>query len=62
MSEQVLAYEQYVDAMIVEAKRVQGENYVGDEWYRDVCSWENYYEDGISPEDAVIEDMGYWDA
>lgn len=59
---QEMTYDQYVDALVVAAKRIQGENYVGDEWYLDVCSWENYYENGTSPEDAVVDDMSYWDS
>ena len=53
-------FEQFCEEMIAYAKEVQGENYAGDDFYRQDC-WKSHFEDGDSPEDAVISDMGYWE-
>lgn len=53
-------FEQYQQAMIIYAKSVQGDNYPGDEYYTQDC-WRDHFDDGDSPEDAVISDMGYWE-
>ena len=54
------SFAQFQDEMIEAAKRIQGDNYPGDEYYRQIC-WRDYYDDGNTPEQAVIEDMGYWE-
>ena len=56
-----IEYWLYVSAMIEAAKRIQGDGYVGDQWYRETCSWELSMEEGDTPEEAVLNDMSYWD-
>jgi hypothetical protein len=56
----ILDFEQYKQALMLYAKEVQGENYPGDAYYNQDC-WESYFEDEVSPEDAVESDMSYWD-
>lgn len=51
---------EYTKALQAVAKEIQGDNYAGDEYY-DQEYWDNYFEDKTSPEDAVREDMSYWD-
>jgi len=53
-------FEQYQAELIRAAKRIQGEDFVGDEYYRDPC-WREYFSEGQSPRDAVLEDMSYWE-
>jgi hypothetical protein len=61
MSETTFA--QYEDALCDAAKEIQGENYAGDDYYRQGESgpWHDNWQDGMRPEDAVWDDMGYWD-
>ena len=49
-----MTFEEYQDKMIAHAKELQGDNYTGDDW-RDP------FDDGISPETAVDDDMSAWD-
>jgi hypothetical protein len=60
MEEQTMTFEQFQQGMIAYAKEVQGDGYPGDDYYLDPC-WKEYWEDGDSPSDAVILDMGYWE-
>lgn len=46
--------------MIAYAKSVQGDNYVGDAYYTQSC-WLDAFQDGCTAEEAVIDDMGYWE-
>lgn len=54
-----ITFEQYQDEMVAYAKEVQGDNYAGDDYYRQNC-WKEFWQKR-SPQDAVIEDMGYWE-
>jgi hypothetical protein len=51
---------EFQDAMIAYAKKIQGDNYPGDDYYRQGC-WQDYFADGETAEDAVVGDMGYWE-
>lgn len=59
----VMTFQQYEDALCAEARELQGENYAGDDYYRQGTNgpWHENFEDGVSPYDAVWEDMSYWD-
>lgn len=46
--------------MIAVARKIQEENYLGDEYYLQDL-WQEWLDDGYTPEDAVREDMTYWD-
>jgi hypothetical protein len=62
MSALGITFEQYEDALVAVAKEIQGDNYAGDDYYRqgvDGCLAEQW-KDGVTPEDAVREDMSYW--
>lgn len=59
-TEPELTFEQYQDAMIEYAKEVQGDNYAGDDYYRQDC-WLGNWEDGVSSDDSVDEDTTYWE-
>lgn len=60
MSETKQTFEQYQDELVAEAKEIQGDNYAGDDYYRQEC-WRDGYEDGMEPREAVLSDMSYWD-
>ena len=60
MAQPEITFEEFQKQMIAYAKEVQGENYPGDDYYTQDC-WQEYWEDGDSPSDAVISDMGYWE-
>jgi hypothetical protein len=47
--------------MCMAAKSIQGGNFPGCGYYMQHECWGGYWEDGVTPYDAVIEDMGYWD-
>jgi hypothetical protein len=51
---------EYTQALQSVAKEIQGDNYAGDEYY-DQRAWDDYFDDATSPEDAVREDMSYWE-
>ena len=58
-----LTFEQFQEAMVARAKELQGDNYIGDEYYRrDEPCWRAPYEDWDTPSETVESDMSYWDA
>lgn len=57
---QAATFEEFQDAMAAYAKSIQGENYPGDEFYHQDC-WLDNFNDEQTPEEAVHEDMHYWD-
>jgi hypothetical protein len=56
-----MTFEEFKRQMIVEAMEMQGDNYLGDEYYDQDC-WKDQWEQGDSPRDSVISDMGYWES
>jgi hypothetical protein len=57
-----MTFEKFQDAMVAYAKRVQGECYIGDEYYRrDEPCWRDPFEQGDTPEETVSSDMSCWD-
>jgi hypothetical protein len=59
-NEKYPTFDSYEDALVITAKEIQGDNYAGDDYYRQEC-WIDYWEDKIDPTEAVQEDMSYWD-
>ena len=60
--EKIMALQTYAafqDELISAAKELQGDNYIGDDYYR-TDAWTDYFEDGDSAQDAVVSDMSYW--
>lgn len=55
-----VTFEQFKSDMIDYARNLQKENYAGDKYYAQDC-WLDAFEEGTSPEDAVLADMEYWD-
>lgn len=56
-----LKFQDFCKAMVSFARRLQGKNYPGDDYYMQDC-WRDYWEDGDSPADAVVSDMSYWES
>ena len=58
-----MSFEEFQRAMIKHAKEVQGENYVGDDYYLqdDRWTWRPAFDGGETPEEAVDSDMSYWE-
>jgi hypothetical protein len=47
--------------MIAYAKSIQiYGNFPGDDYYLDEC-WRENFNDGMTPEESVDSDMGYWE-
>lgn len=56
-------FEEFQDAMVAHAKKLQGDNYIGDAYYRrDEPCWRTPFEEGDTPEETVESDMSYWDS
>jgi len=56
-----LSFAQFQFAMIKYAKSIQGENFAGNAYYLQEECWRENYEDGDTPEEAVLHDMEAWD-
>ena len=54
-------FEEFQKEMIAYAKEIQGENYIGDEYYLEDESWRDQFVDGDSAKDTVDSDMSYWE-
>ena len=57
-----LTFKEFQQQMIAYAKKIQGENYSGDDYYMQDEGWREYFDDGDTAEDAVDSDMDCWDA
>jgi hypothetical protein len=57
----MMTFAEFQQAMIIAAKRLQAENYVGDDYYLQLGCWEEHWKDGDTPEEAVLSDMSYWE-
>lgn len=55
-----MTFKHFLDCMAIYAKSIQGENYPGDDYYHQDCWWTNFKDDQ-TPEEAVHEDMWYWE-
>lgn len=53
--------QEYTFALQTAAKDLQGDNYAGDEYY-DQDAWDEHWEEGVDPREAVFEEMSYWDS
>lgn len=53
-------FQKFQSDMIDYARNLQGENYAGDQYYTQDC-WRDPFEEGATPEDAVLADMDCWD-
>ena len=57
-----ITFEEFQQEMIAYAKKIQGKNFPGDDFYMQSECWREYFDDGDTAEDAVNSDMSYWDA
>lgn len=63
MAASELTFEEFKDAMVVYAKAVQKESYIGDQYYLENDEdWATYFNDNKTPEESVREDMEYWNS
>jgi hypothetical protein len=61
MSDKIaMTFKQFQAEMITYAKKIQGDNYPGDDYYTG-RAWKEYWDDEYTPSNAVIEDMNYWE-
>jgi hypothetical protein len=51
-----MTFEQFQEGLIEIAMLLQGSDYFGDDYYRQEC-WRDYFDNGYSAEQAVIEDL-----
>lgn len=58
--EEIMTYEEWLDELVAEFVNASDMSPEEARDYVNQCDFEEFYSMGMTPEEMVIEDMGYW--